>query len=177
VDKYAPVRLVVDLNHLAFRNWAANDGLATSKGELALGPYGAKEPNNGEQFRRYIVGVRVNRPLSAQRSTRPQGRLQEILPRRARARANFENQIENNRYPRGLGCRCLHRRARADDLTALAQRIFEEPPFSCTGTGFTSGAPGTRQPDVVITAAQLRSPERRRRYYNGGAHGVGPRLL
>jgi 5'-3' exonuclease len=39
-EKYSGCRLIVDLNHLAFRNWSANGTLANSSGELTGAIYG-----------------------------------------------------------------------------------------------------------------------------------------
>jgi DNA polymerase I len=100
VDKYAPCRLIVDLNHLAFRNWAANDGLATSKGVLTGAIYGTLKSliALSEQFKPVaIIGVRDS-SSPFRRAIYPAykaNRLREnSTPEEARARANFEEQIE-----------------------------------------------------------------------------------
>lgn len=127
MDKYAPCRLIVDLNHLAFRNWAANDGLSTSKGELTGAIYGTLKSLMAlsEQFKPVeIIGVRDS-SSPFRRKIYPAykaNRLREnSTPEETRARANFEEQIEKlSGCLAGLGVPvlCIDE-LEADDLAAL----------------------------------------------------------
>src|SRR6267142_5060459 len=125
--KYAPCRLVVDLNHLAFRNWAANESLATSKGELTGAIFGTLKSLMAlsEQFKPVqIIGVRDS-PAPFRRNIYPAykaNRLREnSTPDEMRARENFDNQIEKlERVLAGLGVPVLGvEEFEADDLAAL----------------------------------------------------------
>jgi DNA polymerase I len=127
VASYAPCRLIVDLNHLAFRNWAANDGLATSKGELTGAIYGTLKSLMAlsEQFKPVeIIGVRDS-SSPFRRKIYPAykaNRLREnSTPEEARARANFEEQISKlSETLAGLGVPVLSiDELEADDLAAL----------------------------------------------------------
>jgi DNA polymerase-1 len=134
---YAPCRLIVDLNHLAFRNWAANDGLATSRGELTGAIFGTLKSliALSEQFKPVqIIGVRDS-PFPFRRNIYPAykaNRLREnSTPEETRARENFDSQIQKlEGVLTGLGVPVLGvDEFEADDLAAL---VAQGIPFKGT---------------------------------------------
>ena len=161
---YVTCRLVVDLNHLAFRNWAANDGLATSKGELTGAIYGTLKSliALSEQFKPVeIIGVRDS-SAPFRRKIYPAykaNRLREnSTPEEARARANFEEQIEKlSGVLAGLGVPVLSiEELEADDLAAL---VAHGIPFEGT-TILVSGDRDYVQlvrPGVLLLSPMLRN--------------------
>lgn len=130
-----PVRLIVDLNHLAYRNWAANGTLATSGGELTGAIYGTLKSiiALSEQFKPAQMIATRDSVHSFRRSIYPAykaNRLKENLsPEKARARENFECQLaKTERILSYLGVPILGiDEFEADDLAAL---IAEGIPFS-----------------------------------------------
>jgi DNA polymerase-1 len=126
-EKYAFCRLIVDLNHLAFRNWAANETLATSKGELTGAIYGTLKSliALSEQFKPVqIIGARDS-PAPFRRHIYPAykaNRLREnSTAEERRARQNFDDQLEKlERVLAALGVPVLGiDELEADDLAAL----------------------------------------------------------
>ena len=135
--KYASCRLIVDLNHLAFRNWAANGSLATSKGELTGAIFGTLKSLMAlsEQFQpREIIGVRDS-PAPFRRAIYPAykaNRLRENgTPEEKRERENFDIQLEKlEEILDELGLPVLG----IDELEAddLAARVAQGIPFAGT---------------------------------------------
>jgi DNA polymerase-1 len=161
---YAPCRLVVDLNHLAYRNWAANDGLATSKGELTGAIYGTLKSliALSEQFKPVeIIGVRDS-TAPFRRAIYPAykaNRLREnSTPEEVRSRENFDYQIARlGEVLAGLGVPVLGvDELEADDLAAL---VAHGIPFAGT-TVLVSGDRDYVQlvrPGVLLLSPMLRN--------------------
>jgi DNA polymerase-1 len=162
--QYAPCRLIVDLNHLAYRNWAANDGLATSKGELTGAIYGTLKSliALSEQFRPVqIVGVRDS-SAPFRRNIYPAykaNRLREnSTPEEIRGREIFDDQLGKlERVLAGLGVPVLGiEELEADDLAAL---VAHGIPFSGT-TVLVSGDRDYVQlvrPGIALLSPMLRN--------------------
>jgi DNA polymerase-1 len=124
---YAPCRLIVDLNHLAFRNWAANETLATSKGELTGAIFGTLKSLMAlsEQFNPVEIITVRDSPAPFRREIYPAykaNRLREnSTPEERRARENFDNQLSKlEEILASLGVPILGvDEFEADDLAAL----------------------------------------------------------
>jgi DNA polymerase-1 len=98
-DRVKHCRLIVDLNHLAYRNWAANSSLANSKGELTGAIYGTLKSlmAMSETFAPVsIIAVRDS-PNPFRRCIYPAYKSHRLspTPQEALERKNFDIQLDH----------------------------------------------------------------------------------